>query len=127
MGATRTPAHVVEFAVIGGGHTYTPAIWRRTYGRPTPHNLAVHVKAFEASTLPGGANAHLGATRVSMARIVANRGERRLLAGYLREQTVLAMGALLRGVEIPEGVLVYTNSTGAVDAVELVPVPGYSV
>lgn len=64
-------------------HYYTPAAWPSKHlGRPTVANLARYVADFEASTLPGGVNAHLGPTRVVAARILTNRGERREVATY---------------------------------------------
>jgi hypothetical protein len=78
MGATRTPAWVVEIRTDGRGG-YTPAPWnvrsqpnRPGYGRPTDANLAAYVARFEASTRPGGVNAHLGAETVRRAWVRRN-------------------------------------------------------
>lgn len=43
---------------------------RHADGRPTETNLRRHVEALEASTRPGGANAHLGALNIRTARLV---------------------------------------------------------
>ena len=81
MGRTFTPAHAVEFVVDRG--YWTPMGWDAKHaGRPTVANLAAFVAGYEASTQPGGVNAHLGATRILSARIVTNRGERREVAQY---------------------------------------------
>jgi hypothetical protein len=51
------------------------------YGAPTPANLRKYVQRFEASTKPGGANAHLGETRIVLARIV-NQDTNETVAEY---------------------------------------------
>jgi hypothetical protein len=81
MPADLTTAYVVE--IDTPGYRYTPAPWRtRQAGRPTTANLAAHVEAFEASTEPGGCNAHLGATRVTSARIRRNQLRGVVVASY---------------------------------------------
>jgi len=62
------------------GRGYTPMEWRTRarygipgYGAPTDANLERYVRRFEADTQPGGANAHLGPTIISRARIVDQR------------------------------------------------------
>ena len=57
----------------------------------------------EASTQPGGVNAHLGATRILAARIVTNRGEKHLVAGYLKDPNQ-HLGWALRGVHFDDPV-----------------------
>lgn len=58
---------------------FTPAAWnvgtrtRPGYGRPTAANLTHYVAIFNASTEPGGVNAHLSGTRITAARIVDQR------------------------------------------------------
>lgn len=75
---TTTPTYTVTLRVPG--FYFTPAAWRVTSrtqipadGRPTEANLARYVDSFEASTRLGGANAHLGATRVARAFITDQR------------------------------------------------------
>ncbi len=58
----------------------TPSEWRtrtRTnvpaHGKPTVMNLLAYISVFEESTKPGGANAHLGETKVTMAFIKDQR------------------------------------------------------
>jgi len=69
MGRSTTPTYVVHLTVPG--FHYTPAAWRvKQAGRPTDANLAAYVKAFEASTEPGGVNAHLGPQTVRSAQVV---------------------------------------------------------
>jgi hypothetical protein len=64
-------AYAVDMTVPG--YRYSPASWHcKRNGRPTAANLAAYVASFEASTMPGGVNAHLGATRVASARIRRN-------------------------------------------------------
>jgi hypothetical protein len=89
MGRTYTPAYAIEIDVPG--FIYTPAGWTaREFGRPTDANLKLYVERFEASTQPGGANAHLGPTKVRAARIYTNRGERKLVASYPAQPLKLA-------------------------------------
>jgi hypothetical protein len=72
-----TPTYVVQ--ISDGVHYYTASAWRvtsrtqvRADGRPTTANLKRYVESFEASTRPGGVNAHLGETTVKRARINHN-------------------------------------------------------
>lgn len=60
-----------------GLRAWTPAEWRIRrrgqipgQGRPTVENIKRHCLAVEASTQPGGVNAHLGATRILRAWVV---------------------------------------------------------
>lgn len=77
MGRSFTPQYAVEFKTDNG--RWTPQGWR---GRATPARLRQFCLDYEASTQPGGVNAHLGATRILAARIVTNRGERILVTEY---------------------------------------------
>jgi hypothetical protein len=70
MGRITTPTFRVEvlisgwrFAPFGGWDT-------RTAGRPSERNLEGYVRRFERSTLPGGANEHLGPTEVRSAVVI---------------------------------------------------------
>jgi hypothetical protein len=71
MGRVVTPKYSLEVEVAGPFRV-TPAAWRAEYGRPNCITLAKYVETFEASTRPGGANAHLGPTTVVSARIRRN-------------------------------------------------------
>jgi hypothetical protein len=76
-----TPTYVVMIHVPGV--RYTPAAWNcRRDGRPTEANLRKYVESFEASTRPGGANAHLGEETVAFARLMRNDGSREVVAYY---------------------------------------------
>lgn len=98
MGRSTTPTYRVEYKVDRG--FWTTAAWPTKFaGRPSGANLAKHVAVTEASTQPGGCNAHLGATKILAARIVANKGAAVLKAGFLTERTTALMGWLLRGTE----------------------------
>jgi hypothetical protein len=78
MGRSTTPRYVVE---MSGG--FTAAAWRvRQDGRPTDANLARYVAGFEASTAPGGVNAHLGTTRVRSAKVRENSYGGEVVARY---------------------------------------------
>lgn len=76
MGKSVTPTYRIEIpsavCVTRGvrvGHS--PAGWSVKHsGSPTDESLAKYVADYEASTLPGGVNEHLGVTRVSSARVV---------------------------------------------------------
>lgn len=73
MGRTATSKYAVSITVPG--YRYTLAAWRcNQSGRPTQANLAKYVHAFEASTKPGGCNAHLGEQHVTSAYIKVNSG-----------------------------------------------------
>jgi hypothetical protein len=78
--AGRSRAITYALHMQSRGYSYTPSEWRvrarygaRGYGAPTDANLEQHIRAFEASTQPGGANAHLGPTTISRAWIVDQR------------------------------------------------------
>jgi hypothetical protein len=71
MARDLTSTYVVEIRTPGFG--WTPAAWHcGRNGRPTEANLAQYVEDLEKSTMPGGCNAHLGATRVARAWIRRN-------------------------------------------------------
>lgn len=76
MGISRIPKYRVNVRMSGG---YTdPWAWE---GRPSDIALRAMVKAFEASTEPGGVNAHLGRTVIWSAAIINQfTGER--MASY---------------------------------------------
>lgn len=70
MGRITTPPYRLEFTAVDRG-AWTPGAWRsESNGRPTAANLAAYVRETERSTMAGGCNAHLGATRILAARIV---------------------------------------------------------
>lgn len=70
MGRSTTPTYRLHLTVAGR-FTYSPQAWNsKAYGRPSATTLATQVAAFEASTRPGGCNAHLGAETVLRARVV---------------------------------------------------------
>ena len=62
------------------GYYTTPMCWK---GRATDKRLEEWVAQYEASCLPGGANAHLGdGGKVTRARIYVNDGGYTLVASY---------------------------------------------
>jgi hypothetical protein len=76
---STTPKYIVKIA--DGRYAYSPIAWIaskraatqiRVDGKPTVENLRRWVASFEAATQPGGCNAHLGATKLTSARIVNN-------------------------------------------------------
>lgn len=90
MGTTSTPKYVVRVDVLG--FYCTPMEWRvrakfgaAGYGAPTAANLRKFVEASNASTEPGGVNAHLGvAHKIAKAEIFLNDGRYdKPLASYL--------------------------------------------
>lgn len=75
MSQTREILFVVSYQVDRG--SWTPGEWRVRarrsvpgMGTPNAVNLKAHVAFVEASTQPGGVNAHLGATKILSAKIV---------------------------------------------------------
>lgn len=69
MGYSTTPTFAVHFAIPG--QRWTPAAWNtKRDGRPSEATLARYIEALEASTAPGGCNAHLGKVTVTSARVV---------------------------------------------------------
>lgn len=69
MGRTVTPTFALTLRVPG--FYMTPSGWDcKRQGRPSDATLAAAVEMFEASTRPGGCNAHLGTTVVSSAKVV---------------------------------------------------------
>jgi hypothetical protein len=79
MGTSRTVRFTVHYSVDHG--VWTPGEWRMrprfngqapAHGQATPENLKKHVEHVEASTQPGGVNAHIGVTKILSARIVDN-------------------------------------------------------
>lgn len=81
MGRTTTPAYVVQIA--DGRYRYAGSAWVvATDGKPTEANLRRYVESFEASTRPGGANAHLGEVRVLRASIRRNVPAGQTVATY---------------------------------------------
>jgi hypothetical protein len=86
MGRITTPKYAVEFFEVhtaSGPTHWTPMGWNsKQAGRPTPANLAKFIDGYEASTRPGGVNAHIGPTVIGEARIVRNDGSHALVAGY---------------------------------------------
>jgi hypothetical protein len=119
MGRTATSKYAVSVTVPG--YSYSLAAWRcKQSGRPTEANLTAYIEAFEASTRPGGANAHLGEQRVTSAYIKVNEYNGRTVAKYQAPArpmftvvtgTLLTQGARLRPARNP-------------DLTRLVPQPG---
>lgn len=75
MGKTRSIRFIVQYTV--GRGFWTPSEWRVRargvvpgMGRPTLVNLKKQVTLAEASTQPGGVNAHLGITKITSAKII---------------------------------------------------------
>lgn len=75
MGRIVTPKYRLEMQLVG--FLNTSSVWDVTSrgmikgkGKPTADNLRKEVEAFEASTRPGGVNAHLGPIKVSRAEII---------------------------------------------------------
>lgn len=68
------------------GRHYSPVSWNcKRDGKPTTVSLGKYVESFEASTRPGGVNAHLGVEVVSSAQIRLNDGSRKIVTEYTRE------------------------------------------
>lgn len=74
-------SHPIRFSVhfVVDRASWTPSEWRVKargqvpgYGKPSNENLAKHALFVEASTAPGGVNAHLGYTKILKAHIVDN-------------------------------------------------------
>lgn len=93
MGRSYTPRYVCEIVVPGTYHT--PMSWdvksrygARGYGKPTDANLKKYVEGFEASTKPGGVNAHLGETIVTSARII-DQFEGGVVATYKQPEPIV--------------------------------------
>lgn len=81
MGRSVKSKYAVRMTVAGFG--ITPACWNsQQAGRPTAENLRRYVAAFEASTEPGGCNAHLGVTKVLEADIRENEFMGAVVARY---------------------------------------------
>ena len=76
---------------VPGAH-YMPMSWNcKRSGRPTEANLRKWVIGFEASTLPGGCNAHLGPEIVRKATVLLNDGSQTVVAEY---SNPIKLGAL---------------------------------
>lgn len=78
MGKDRAIRFTVHYVVDHG--VWTPGEWRvrtrgqvKGYGMPTDRNLRTHCRLLSASTLGGGANEHLGPTKVLKAWVVDNQ------------------------------------------------------
>ena len=82
MGRSITPTFAVKVFVknaeTGRDLFYDLMSWPTNHaGRPTDASLAEYVRQFEASTEPGGVNAHLGREFVTSAYVKRQRtGER---------------------------------------------------
>lgn len=76
-----------QVTVTVPGRHYSPASWNcKRNGRPTEASLRKYVESFEASTRPGGVNAHLGIEVVARAEIRLNDGSGKIVAEYKRER-----------------------------------------
>jgi hypothetical protein len=95
MGKTTTTKYQIRIEVKSGpGHM--PMSWNcKRDGRPTEANLRRWVESYEASTRPGGVNAHLGPETITRARILLNDGSGKLVAEYKPE---IIGGALFQTV-----------------------------
>jgi hypothetical protein len=83
MGMSQTLTSKYQVRIFSPAHNYSPASWNcRRDGRPTDANLARYVESFEASTRPGGVNAHLGETRILRAVIAVNEYGGDVVARY---------------------------------------------
>jgi len=76
MSNTRYIKYVIHYTVKDGSY-WTPHEWyarkrnqRPGDGKPTTANIANHVAYWEASTLPGGCNAHIGKSKILSAYVV---------------------------------------------------------
>lgn len=87
MGRSTTPTYIVRIATRqsrAGSVGHTAMAWSCKHcGRPTAANLAKWVHDLEASQMPGGCNAHLGADPVTSAAIYRN-GSDTVVARYGR-------------------------------------------
>lgn len=91
MGRSRSIKYVVRLEF--GTNTFnTPAEWRTrarnnvpSHGKPNAANLAKYVHGFEASTQPGGVNAHLGVQKVTSARVI-DQETRTVVAEYFAQK-----------------------------------------
>lgn len=73
---------VIRYTVDNG--KWTPGAWRSKFnGRPTAKNLAAYVESMQASTLPGGCNAHLGATTI-LSATVTRQSDGAVVASFAR-------------------------------------------
>lgn len=69
MGRSRNVTFTVTYKVAQP-FALTPSEWKtKVQGRPSIENLKKDVAHFEASTLPGGCNEHLGPLKVTRAYI----------------------------------------------------------
>ncbi len=75
MGYSTTPTYRVEMSTPG--YFISAAPWRvkgygriRGSGKPTTENLERYIREFELSTQGEGVNKHLGATKITRARII---------------------------------------------------------
>jgi len=87
MSSTRKINYVIHYTVKDNSY-WTPCEWyarkrgqRPADGKPTPANIAKHCAHMEASTLPGGVNAHIGKTKILSAYVVDQR-TREIVATY---------------------------------------------
>lgn len=82
MGHDAKPTKYQIQLDIPGCHIM-PMSWNcKRDGRPNTDNLRKFVKGWEASTLPGGVNAHLGRTNIRSAKIVLNDGSLKIVTSY---------------------------------------------
>jgi hypothetical protein len=74
MGRSSTATHRIEFYAFnlttGHRHSLTESWRTKVYGRPGSVSVGRFVAAYEASTRPGGVNAHLGAEIVLSASVI---------------------------------------------------------
>lgn len=74
MGRTITPTFRVEYLAVrlrDGRRFRQSQAWPTKHaGRPSDDTLAGFVEVHEASTAPGGVNAHLGHELISEARVI---------------------------------------------------------
>ncbi len=80
MGKSYTPTFrivITSTKVTGAREAWNT----KSYGRPTARTLEAYVRAFEASTHPGGCNQHLGPEVVFSAR-VERQSDGQVMARY---------------------------------------------
>ena len=87
MGRSYTPKYRVE--INGRSLTHVrgcgigPTFWNvREMGRPTPENLEKVLKQYRESTLPGGANEHLGEEPMPRHAAIIDQTTDRVVAEY---------------------------------------------
>jgi hypothetical protein len=88
MGRTSTPTYRVEICGFSlnlpRGIGIGPTFWTREMGRPTAENLEKILRHYQASTLPGGANAHLGPQPLPAHAVIVRQSDATTVAEFKR-------------------------------------------